>query len=103
MDDLPTRVGILETRVDKHDTLLGALRTDVSKIEAVLPSVATKADLAAISERLSAKIDTAVVGLLKDALSAYPARMGNIFALVSALAAIAAVAIAALKLHQAPW
>ena len=56
----------------------------MTKIEAILPSVATKADLAAISERLSTKIDTAVVGLLKDALSAYPARTGNIFALVSA-------------------
>lgn len=100
MDDLPARVGRLETRVDSLDNAVGTLREDVSEIRAILPALSTKADVAAVAERLSSKIDASVVGLLRDALSAYPARIGNLFALMSAVAAIATVGLTFYELHH---
>lgn len=102
--DICTRVGNLEaitsnlgTRVGSLEAVAQKLREDVAEIKGLMPNIATKADLAVVSERLSTKIDSAVIGLINQALSTYPARAGALWTAVGAIAMIIAVVITVLQ------
>lgn len=88
MDDLTNRVERVESRVDLLEATVRVLSVDVAEIKAVLPSLSTKADIAQSSERLSEKIDSAINGLLKDALAAFPAKLGLVLAALSGFAVL---------------
>lgn len=79
--ELKGRLGSLERTVATHDSMIREMRGR-------LEQTATKADLAGYSERLAAKIDSAVNGLLRDAISAIPARQAVMWAAVMGVAAV---------------
>lgn len=89
MPDTP-RIDNLEVRVSKLEDIVSVLKTDVAEIKAILPHLATRAD---ISQVIS-KIDDAVSGLLKDALRSVPARQVVVWTSVSAITALVGLALA---------
>lgn len=97
-DNLPSWGTQLERRVSTLEATVSDMKSDVAEIKGVLSSLATKADIAVSSERLSSKIDNSVNGILDSALKAYPARVGLIWTAVGALAMVAA-AVEALAPH----
>lgn len=91
------RVDRLESRVDRLDRITEDLERDVAEIRVTLASLATKLDVSELAERLSSKIDTAVNGLLRDAISAVPARQAAIWALVSGICVIVGIVVAVIR------
>lgn len=94
MDD---RMNRLESRVSKLEDIVATLRSDVSEIKALIPTLATRADIAELAGILSTKIENAVGTLLKDALNAIPQRHALIWSAVSTVAIVAGTLVAMLK------
>lgn len=84
------RIDRLETRVTKLEDIVSVLRDDVSEIKALLPSLATREDVLAVSN----KIDQAVSGLLREALASVPAKQVVLWTSISAIVAIVGLALA---------
>lgn len=83
-------------RLDNHEERISDLERadrqivqDISALKARLEETATKADIAGVS----AKIDTAVSGLLRDALSAVPSRHLNTLTAISIAVMVVGVAL----------
>lgn len=83
-DTLDSRVKRLEEGMLAISSHVSRLDSDISEIRATLAHTATKADM----ERISAKIDQAVGGLLKDALNSVPGRQAAMWATVTAMVSV---------------
>lgn len=94
---LESRVSNLEVVSHRLESVAQNLREDVAEIKGLMPAIATKSDMSAISERLSAKIDSAVIGVINQALSTYPAKAGVWWTAVGAVAMVVAAAITVLQ------
>lgn len=81
MSDLTARVDALELgQRDHHDRIgtledaVDVLKADLRELKVIVPTLATKSDLAQHETRMSQKIDGAINGVLHDALNSVPAR-----------------------------
>ena len=85
-------------RVNRLEEIVGILQKDVQEIKAKFPYLATKSDLTDQTNVLSSKIDSAVIGLLKDSMNAFPAKVGLWIAGLGAVATIFGTVIATIYL-----
>lgn len=67
-------------RIDKIELIIDKLTNDVSEIRIRFPDLATKKDLTEAEGRLTGKIDSAIIGLLKDSIAATPPRLSAYWA-----------------------
>lgn len=81
-----------EERIEEHERRVAELETDMGEIRAYLGEAATKTDIAT----LRTYIDGAINGILREALSAMPARHAALWGGVAALATAGMLAISLL-------
>lgn len=94
-DNLDARLSRLEEGFVKLQSHVSRLDSDMHEIRATLTHTATKADVAGIS----AKIDQAINGVLKDAINAVPARQAATWSVVTAICGIGMLIITLLLRH----
>lgn len=64
----------LDGRVGTLEKSVSSLREDLAELRIIVPTLATKVDLSKHETSMGAKIDSAINGVLRDALNSVPAR-----------------------------
>lgn len=85
MQNLESRVDALEDahhglhgRVTTLEQATSKLQEDLIQIQAAIPTLATKIDIAQGEQRINSHVDSVVNGVLRDALNAVPWRYAGV-------------------------
>ena len=98
--DLPNRVEKLEFRMDRIETTAIEIRESIVALRTTIPMLATRTDLESYFGRVTKEIDAAVVSLLKDAIKAYPAKLGLAWTVVGSVATVVAVVVSTILIFH---